>query len=163
MSFHYVSFTTEIPPWHMPSVYDPSDSGLWKRSRLVWYDDVIKGKHFSRYWPFVRRIHRSPVNSPHKVQWRTALMFSLIFAWRNAWVNNRGMWHLRAHYDVTVIRKHHDDYLLRQRASRLQYRLPMVNKNAKTGAAIRPLHWQHMSNNRTVSQEKWFCSTVWSN
>ena len=32
------------------------------------HDDVIKGKHFPRYWPFVRGIHRSPVNSPHKGQ-----------------------------------------------------------------------------------------------
>ena len=30
------------------------------------HDDVIKWKHFPRYWPFVRGIHRSPVNSPHK-------------------------------------------------------------------------------------------------
>ena len=44
------------------------------------YDDVIKWKHFPRYWPFVRGIHRSPVNSPHKGQWRGALMFSLICA-----------------------------------------------------------------------------------
>ena len=29
-------------------------------------DDVIKWKHFPRYWPFVRGIHRSTVNSPHK-------------------------------------------------------------------------------------------------
>ena len=28
------------------------------------HDDVIKWKHFPRYWPFGRRIHRSPVNSP---------------------------------------------------------------------------------------------------
>ena len=44
------------------------------------HDDVIKWNHFSRYWPFVRGIHRSPVNSPHKGQWRRALMFSLICA-----------------------------------------------------------------------------------
>ena len=31
----------------------------------------------------------SPVNSPHKGQWRGALMFSLICAWINGWVNNR--------------------------------------------------------------------------
>ena len=30
------------------------------------YDDVMKWKHFPRHWPFVRGIHRSPVNSPHK-------------------------------------------------------------------------------------------------
>ena len=70
------------------------------------YDDVIKWKHFPRYWPFVRGIHRSPVNSPHKGQWRGVLMFSLICAWINAWVNNREAGDLRrhhAHYDVTVM------------------------------------------------------------
>ena len=45
------------------------------------HDDVIKWKHFPRYWPFLRGIHRSPVNSPHKGQWCRALMFSLICAW----------------------------------------------------------------------------------
>ena len=30
--------------------------------------DVIKWKHFPRYWPYVRGIHRSPANSPHKGQ-----------------------------------------------------------------------------------------------
>ena len=33
------------------------------------------------FWPFVLGIHRSPVNSPHKGQWRGALTFSLIYAW----------------------------------------------------------------------------------
>ena len=42
------------------------------------HDDVIKWKHFPRNWPFVRGIHRSPVNSTHKGQWRGALTFSLI-------------------------------------------------------------------------------------
>ena len=68
--------------------------------------DVIKWKHFPRYWPFVRGIHRFPVNSPHKGQWRVALMFSLICVWINGWVNNRGAGDLRryhAHYDVTVM------------------------------------------------------------
>ena len=47
---------------------------------LTWkvHDDVIKWRHFPRYWPFVRGIHRSPVNSPHKGQWRVTLMISLI-------------------------------------------------------------------------------------
>ena len=44
------------------------------------HDDVIIWKHFPRYWPFVRGIHRSPVNSPHKGLWRGALVFSLICA-----------------------------------------------------------------------------------
>ena len=69
--------------------------------------DVIKSKHFPRYWPFVLGIHRSPVNSPHKGQWHGALMFSLIFVWINDWVNNREAGDLRryhTHYDVTVMR-----------------------------------------------------------
>ena len=50
-------------------------------------------------------IHRSPVNSLHKGQWCGALMFSLICAWINGWVNNRDADDLRrhrGHYDVTV-------------------------------------------------------------
>ena len=70
------------------------------------YDDVIKWKHFPRNWPFVRGIHRSPVNSLHKDQWREALMFYLICARINGWVNNREAGDLRryrAHYDVIVM------------------------------------------------------------
>ena len=70
------------------------------------HDDVIKWKHFPRHWPFVRGIHRSPVNSPHKGQWRGALMFSLICAWTDGWVNNGYVGDLRrhcAHCDVSVM------------------------------------------------------------
>ena len=70
------------------------------------HDDVIRWKHFPRYWPFVRGIHRSPVNPPHKGQWRGVVMFSLICARMNGWVNNReagDMRGYRAHYDVTVM------------------------------------------------------------
>ena len=77
------------------------------RLRSGWsHDDVIKWKHFPLYWPFVRGIHRSLVNSPHKGQWRGALMFSLICAWINGWVNNGEAGDLRrnwAHYGVTVM------------------------------------------------------------
>ena len=73
-----------------------------KRAHTKWWywhsfdfahDDVIKWKHFPRYWP---------VKSPHKGQWRGASMFTLICAWTNAWVNNRDDGGLRrhcAHYD----------------------------------------------------------------
>ena len=69
------------------------------------HDDVIKWKHLPRYWPFVRGIHRCPVNSPYKGQWRGALMFSLICTRINGWVNNGEAGDFRrhrAHYDVTV-------------------------------------------------------------
>ena len=49
---------------------------------------------------------KSPVNSPHKGQWRGALLFSLICAWINGWVNNNEAGDLRrdrAHYDVIVM------------------------------------------------------------
>ena len=48
-----------------------------------------------------------PVNSPHKGQWRGALMFTLICAGINDWVNNREAGDLRRHldhYDVSVMR-----------------------------------------------------------
>ena len=44
------------------------------------HDDVIKWKHFPHYWPFVRGINRSLVNSPHKGQWCGALLLSIFLA-----------------------------------------------------------------------------------
>ena len=58
---------------------------MWVDSMADYHvaDDVIKWKHFPRYWPFVRGIHRWPVDSPHKGQWRGALMCALINGWTN--------------------------------------------------------------------------------
>ena len=53
------------------------------------HNEVIKWKHFPCYCPFVQGIHRSPVNFPHKGQWRRALMLSVICVWINDWVNTR--------------------------------------------------------------------------
>ena len=72
---------------------------------------VVCWKHFPHYWPFVRRIHWSPVSSPHKIQWCGALFFSLICAWINSGENNREVDHLRRHlanYDVIVMGSCHD-------------------------------------------------------
>ena len=54
---------------------------------------------------FVWWIHRSSVNSPHKGQWRGALMFSLICAWIIRWVNNSEVGDLRRH------RAHYEAYI----------------------------------------------------
>ena len=66
------------------------------------HDDVIKWKHFPRYWPFVRGIHRSPLNSSHKGQWHGA--FDVFFhlrlnkrlskQWRGWWFDksSRPLW-----------------------------------------------------------------------
>ena len=72
------------------------------------HDDVIKWKYVLCYWPFVRGIHRSQVNSPHKSQWRVALMFSFICAQTNSLANNGNMVDLRCHHThhnaiVTII------------------------------------------------------------
>ena len=52
-----------------------------KNDLYLVHDDVIKWKHFPRYWPFVRGM---PVNSPHKGQWRRN--FDVFFDLR---LNNR--------------------------------------------------------------------------
>ena len=81
----------------------------WVTFRPVTYKphkDLIQWKHFPRYWPFLRGIHQSTVNFPHKGKWRRTLMFSLICAWINGWVNNHEAGDLRfhrAHYDITVM------------------------------------------------------------
>ena len=74
--------------------------------RLLAHDDVIKWRHIPRYWPFLRGIHRSPVNSPHKGQWRGALMIPLICACIHGCANNREAGDSRrhrTHYNVTVM------------------------------------------------------------
>ena len=74
---------------------DGLEESGYLRILKYFHDDAIKWKHFPRYWPFVRGIHRSPVNSPHKGQWRGTLMLSLICARINCWVNNREAGDLR--------------------------------------------------------------------
>ena len=87
---------------------------------------MMTSSNFPRHWPFVRGIHRSPVNAPHKGQWPRywpfvnqlagrfssqrpeTRIFSLTCAWTNAWSNNRDAGGLRrqhAQYDVTVMVK----------------------------------------------------------
>ena len=67
---------------------------------------MMKSSNGNIYWPFVRGIHQSLVNSPHKGQWRGALMFSFICVWINIWVKNHEVVDLRCyrvHHDVTVM------------------------------------------------------------
>ena len=78
------------------------------------HDDVIKWKHFPRYWPFVRGIHRSR-------------LFSLIFAWTNGGVNNGDAGDLRrhaGHYDVTVMTHKYIPPLFLERVFRCSHKLP---------------------------------------
>ena len=82
--------------WQMLSV---TCEPYWKV--LIMHDDVIKWKHIPRYWPFVR----SPVNSPHKGQWRGALMR---FKTKISRVIYRGnLWTKIVVVDVTIVRFFH--------------------------------------------------------
>ena len=90
-SLHYSAVFTNIT-----SHKDYSENTVWN-PKIRYHDDVIKWNHFPRYWPFVRGIHRSPVNSHHKGQWLGALMFSLICTWINGWAKNREAGDLRRH------------------------------------------------------------------
>ena len=92
------------------------DETLWRTSNVFFWtrlvddaifnDGIIKWKHIRHSWSFVQGIHRSPVNSQHKFQWRGALMFSLICARINPRENNLEAGDLRrhrAHYDANVM------------------------------------------------------------
>ena len=50
-------------------------------------DDVTIWKRFPRYWPFGRRIHQPPVDSPRE-QWCGILMFYLVSFWTNSKTNS---------------------------------------------------------------------------
>ena len=68
-----------------------------------------EGNIFRVTGPLCGGNQRSPVDFPHKGQWRGALMFSLICARINGWLNNREADELkrhRAHHDV--IRMHYN-------------------------------------------------------
>ena len=85
-------------------------SSKWSQLYLHFYqrlhEDVIKRKNFPGYWPCVRGSHLSSVNSPNRGQWRGALLFYFIYAWKKGRVKNREAGDLgrhHAHYDVMVM------------------------------------------------------------
>ena len=70
------------------------------------HDEIIKWKHFPRYWLFYSG--NSPVTGEFPAQGPVtqSFDFSLICAWINDWVNNREADDLRRHQaycDVTVV------------------------------------------------------------
>ena len=76
------------------------------------HDDVIKWRNFPRYWPFARGIHRSPMNSPHKGQWRRALIFFKLRLNKRLGKQSWGWWSetpsrsLWRHYNVSHMLAH---------------------------------------------------------
>ena len=99
-------------------ICNPHDDVDWEFCRgslIFWYTGVIWRRHqmetFSALLVLceVREIHRSPVDSPYKGQWRGALVFSLICDRTNGWENNRDAGDLIrhwAHCDIVLIFNH---------------------------------------------------------
>ena len=74
----------------------------WNQTLVSIMMTSSNGNILPRYWSFVR----GPVNSPRKGQWRRTLMFSVIDAQINGWVNTGEADDLRnhhTHYDVIVV------------------------------------------------------------
>ena len=95
----YAAFIASVTAWI-------THERLFKSSPCHWTWWRHQMETFSALLAFVRGLHRSPANSLHKGQWRGALMFYLICAWINDWVNNRAAGDLRrhrAHHDVIVM------------------------------------------------------------
>ena len=129
-TFQFKTFELKIKSWHW-SKRHWYPSPFIVEANLKW--PMMKSsneKHFPRYWPFVRGIHRSPANSLHKGQWGGPLMFSFNLRlnkqlskqslgwwvetssrplWRhcNANVKNSRAWRLvhatRMHFTCTVV------------------------------------------------------------
>ena len=97
-----------------------------------------------------------PVNSPHKGQWRGALVFSLIYVWINDWVNNREAGDLRrqrGHYDVIVMLRSWDPWHNSTTFDELwtlniKYMDPMTNPRRSWYKCFNPTPYT-ISNNRT--------------
>ena len=79
--------------WGNPRGNPTVTGGFFSRRMMT----SSNGKKNPRDWPFVQGIPRSTVDSLHKGQWHGALMYSLICAWINSWVNNQDVGDLRRH------------------------------------------------------------------
>ena len=94
---------TQMPPVHAANLVANSGNAAYGVD-VIGHDEVIKCKHFPRYWPFVQGSHRwIPLK---KISDAELWCFSLICALVNGWVNNHETGDLtrhRAHYDVIVM------------------------------------------------------------
>ena len=90
----------------MPETFFPGDSSK-SQGRKIWFSWWRhQMETLSALLALCAGNSPVPVNSPHKGQWRRALMCSLICTRINDWVNNRetgDLRHHRRHYDVIVM------------------------------------------------------------
>ena len=65
---------------------------IWLPFRRRYFDNyATKRKHFPRYWPFLRGIHRFTGGFPSQRPVTQSFDVSLIFAWINGWANKRDL------------------------------------------------------------------------
>ena len=138
---------------------------------FICHDDVIKWKHFSHYWPFVRGIHQALVDSPHKGQWCWALMFYLICTWTlpgtGGFPSQRPvtlsflcfLWSAieqtveQNNRDAGDLRCHHAHYIVIV----MDYVLPLQNGLLPWQPLVRLVSWCHISKS---SQLDWSSGTL---
>ena len=104
-------FLTNICEYHIV-IKRCTCTSLADRQIADWlHDDIIKWKHFPRYWPFVRGTHRSSVTGSRWISLTKASdaelwCFFLSALWINGWASNHGAGDLRrhrAHYDGIIM------------------------------------------------------------
>ena len=71
--------------WSLATPHSSPMSECWHRW-VTYYCDVMIWKHFPHYWPFVRRIHRSPANQTGPVMRRFG--FHFVLRWTRFWTSN---------------------------------------------------------------------------
>ena len=93
-------------------------------------------------------LYRSLTNFPHKGEWRGAMIFSLICAWINGWVNNRETGDLRCHrvhYDVNAMQIRRASSGQAQRVLATRRGLLAACNQGASRRPLRPvysLHWR---------------------
>ena len=127
--------------------------------KAVYHEDFMKWKHFPYDWPFAWGNHRWPMDSPHEGQWRGALVFSLMCAWKkqNGWANNRDASELSrhsAHYDITVMQPTCSH---QQVAFRRHHNLEMLSAVSYWSFVRDTLQWRHIEHDGVLNHQPHHC------
>ena len=93
--FMFQDFTTKFTYSNITSIFDRCKRGLAFKMPAKYECEA-----FPRYWPYVRGMHPSPMDSSHKGQWRKTFLFSSNCSCENGWANNRDAGDLRRHRSI---------------------------------------------------------------
>ena len=143
--FWYITIWGPFIGTHMPRTQDHIDLLLRRPCTNHWFMMTSSNGNISaRYWPFVRGIHRLPVNSPHKSQWRGALRFSLICTGTNVVQTfetpSRSLW--RHSNVMELLSKSMSSYSL----------CVVLSSSSPKESATRLLQWHHIRPDSQIPQ-----------